>query len=475
MASGGQAFGDKAALQETEDQFRVLAETLPQLVWTTRPDGYHDYFNRRWYEFTGLKAEQSIGDGWYAAVHHDDRPLAEERWRRALATGKLYEIEYRIRSGTGRYRWFLGRALPIRDASGKILRWFGTCTDIQGQKSAEEALRRLDKQHRLALEAAELGTWDYELESGTVSCDPRTCALLGLESEGIRNISFEETVDRIHEDDRAAVREFVAAALDPHSDGRYDAEYRIVLPDGSPRWLHVRGQALFEEDGPARRAIRLSGVVSDATERRTSEEARQLLTRELNHRVKNLFAIASGMVSMTARTAKSTKEMAEALRGRLGALSRAHELVRPALAAASQFGQATDFARLIETILAPYAEGGSADRLQLAGDPVPIGTNTTTSLALVLHELATNAAKYGCLSAPEGRLSIGWEICDGMLHMTWTETGGPPVTEAPSLEGFGSQLSRKSITGQLGGTLKHDWRPEGLVVHMTLALDRVAH
>lgn len=462
-------------MQETEDQFRVLAEALPQPAWTTRPDGYHDYFNRRWHEFTGLKVEQSIGDGWSAAIHPDDRPHVRERWRHALATGKLYEMEYRIRGEGGRYRWFLGRALPIRDASVQILRWFGTCTDIQGQKTAEEALRRLDEQHRLALEAAGLGTWDYALESGIVSCDEKSCILFGIEAEGIRNLSFEETLGRIHEDDRAAVREFVAAALDPHSGGHFDAECRIVLPDGSTRRLHLRGQASFEEDGSTRHAVRLSGVMSDATERRAFEEARQLLTRELNHQVKNLFAVAGGMVSMTARTAKSTKEMAEALRGRFGALSRAHELARPAVTAAGQLIPMTDFTHLIEAILAPYAECGSADRLQLAGPLIPVGANTTTSLALVLHELATNAAKYGCLSAPDGRLTISWKVREGALHMTWTEAGGPPVTEAPILEGFGSRLARKSITGQLGGTLSHDWRPEGLVVRMSLLLDRVAH
>ena len=101
MATEVKLRGDRAALQETEDQFRVLAETLPQLVWTTRPDGYHDYFNRRWTEFTGLTAERSIGDGWSAALHPDDRPLAAERWRIALSTGKLYEIEYRIRADSG--------------------------------------------------------------------------------------------------------------------------------------------------------------------------------------------------------------------------------------------------------------------------------------------------------------------------------------------------------------------------------------
>jgi PAS domain S-box-containing protein len=462
-------------LQETEDQFRVLAETLPQLVWTTRPDGYHDYFNRRWYEFTGLNDDQPIGSGWSEVVHADDRSRVRKRWNRALATGKLYEVEYRIRGKDGNYRWFLSRALPIHDASGAILRWFGTCTDIEGQKRAEEALRQLDEQHRLALEAAELGTWDYNPAKATISWDERSCALFGIEAAAIRDLSFDEMLARIHEEDRCRIGELLPAALEPASGGRFDAEFRILLPDGATRWLHARGQTFFSDEGSARRPVRLSGVVSDATGRRTSEEAQQLLTRELNHRVKNLFAIASGMVSMTARTAKSTKDMAEALRGRLGALSRAHELVRPAIAAASQSGQATDLAQLATAILAPYAPINLEGRLRLEGDPIPVGANTTTSLALVLHELATNAAKYGCLSTAEGRLTVQWQVRDGMVHLIWIEAGGPRIWEAPILEGFGSQLSRKSITGQLGGTLSHEWRPEGLIVTMTMALDRLAH
>jgi two-component sensor histidine kinase len=148
--------------------------------------------------------------------------------------------------------------------------------------------------------------------------------------------------------------------------------------------------------------------------------------------------------------------------------------VRPSFAATNQAGQATDLAQLIRAILAPYTQE-SADRLHLEGEPVSIGANTTTSLALVLHELATNAAKYGCLSTADGRLAIRWAVRDSAIHLTWTEAGGPNLQEAPNLEGFGSQLARKSITGQLGGTLAYDWRGEGLVVSMTLALDRLVH
>jgi PAS domain S-box-containing protein len=464
-----------AVLQEAESQFRILAETMPQLVWTTDPEGYHDYFNRRLYEFTGLKPHEAIGDGWMAVVHPDDRARVREEWQRALATGKLYEIELRLRGADRRYHWFLGRALPIRDSAGHILRWFGTYTDIEGQKRAEEALWRLDEQHRLALEAAEMGTWDLGLASGIVSWDERSCALFGIAANELRSLSLEETLQQIHPEDQPRARERIAAAIDPRSDGRYENEYRIVLPDGRVRWVHARGQARFAGEGAARRATRLSGVISDVTQRRSIEEAQHLLTRELNHRVKNLFAIASGMVSMTARTAKTTKEMAEALRGRLGALSRAHELVRPVLASDHQGGHATALEKLIASILEPYAHGGSLERLRLNGPAVAVGSNTATSLALVLHELATNAAKYGSLSVPEGTLAIEWSLGADHVALAWTERNGPAIPHPPTFEGFGSLLSRKSIAGQLGGTLDFDWRPEGLVVEMRLPTDRLAH
>jgi PAS domain S-box-containing protein len=465
--------GIRVAAHEDDNPFRVLAESLPQLVWTTRPDGWHDFFNGRWYEFTGLDPAGSIGEGWANVIHPEDRPLARERWRQALSSGKPYEIGYRIRRADGVYRWFLGRALPMRDESGAILRWFGTCTDIEPQKQAEEALRRLDEQHRLALDAAELGTFDYGIAQGAIRCDERSCALLGVEVNGIRSLTMDETLALIHEDDRPRVEALVKAALDTGSVGRYDAEYRIVRPDGSVRWLKARGQTTFAGEGADRRAVRLSGVIGDVTSRRASEEMQHLLARELNHRVKNLFAIANGMVSMTARTAKSTKDMADALRGRLGALSRAHELVRPAVAAAHQNAQATTMEQLAAAILAPYTgTAGGHKRLVLEGPAIPVGSQTTTSLALVLHELATNAAKYGCLSAAGGQLVIRWTTREDAVDLTWTEGGGPP-TEEPTFEGFGTQLARKSITGQLGGTLERDWQRNGLVVRMILPLDRL--
>lgn len=133
----------EAALGESDRQFRQLAESMPQFVWTTQPDGYHDYFNRRWYDYTGTGFDDMKADGWSQLLHPDDRQRTLERWRHSLRTGEDYEIEYRYRrSSDGSYRWFLGRAVPLRDSSGRIVRWFGTSTDIHDQKQSEVDLRR---------------------------------------------------------------------------------------------------------------------------------------------------------------------------------------------------------------------------------------------------------------------------------------------------------------------------------------------
>ncbi|WP_210496826.1 sensor histidine kinase [Microvirga antarctica] len=457
----------------SESQFATLAERLPQLVWSTRPDGFHDYFNRQWYDFTGLSPEQSVGSGWRSAVHTDDLKTVDWLWAVALAAGEPYEVEYRIRSASGAFSWVLSRGMPDRNEAGTVLRWFGTCTIIDAQKQAEASLRGLEEQHRLALDAARLGTWRVERETGTVSWDEGCCALFDIPADGLRSLPIDEAFERVHPDDRDAVRARMEAALAPGSNGVYEVEYRTVLQDGSVRWTRSNGRVIYVDDCPERRVAGLSGVIGDVTHRRSVAEAQELLMRELSHRVKNLFAIANGMVSMTARTAKDTKEMATALRGRLSALARAHELAQPLTVGAPSTGARASLSQLIDAVLAPYVEAGGSQVIA-AGPPVSVGSNTTTSLALVLHELATNAAKYGCLSRPEGHLTIRWTETETGVDLIWEETGGPPLEGAPTFEGFGTQLALRSVSGQLGGSLERDWRPDGLHLHMILPFDRLS-
>ena len=126
------------ALAVSEAKFRAIADTMPQMVWSTLPDGFHDYFNARWYEFTGVPEGSTDGEGWNGMFHPDDQDRAFETWRHSLETGETYEIEYRLRHHSGEYRWVLGRATPIHDANGRIVRWFGTCTDIHETRQLAE-------------------------------------------------------------------------------------------------------------------------------------------------------------------------------------------------------------------------------------------------------------------------------------------------------------------------------------------------
>jgi PAS domain S-box-containing protein len=148
----------EAALRESEAKFRTIANAMPQMVWSTLPNGLHDYFNHQWYEYTGVAVGSTDGEGWNDVFHAEDRPIAWERWQHSLATGETYEIQYRLRHRSGQYRWVLGRALPVRDESGKITRWMGTCTDIHDQKLAEERLKESSerKDEFLAMLAHEL-------------------------------------------------------------------------------------------------------------------------------------------------------------------------------------------------------------------------------------------------------------------------------------------------------------------------------
>ena len=143
---------------ESEAKFRTIADAMPQMVWSTLADGYHDYFNQQWYDFTGVPQGSSDGTGWHDILHPEDLESARERWRQSLAAGEAYEIQYRVRHHSGQYRWVLGRALPVRDEGGAIVRWMGTCTDIHDQKRAEEELRGMNarKDEFLAMLAHEL-------------------------------------------------------------------------------------------------------------------------------------------------------------------------------------------------------------------------------------------------------------------------------------------------------------------------------
>lgn len=318
------------AAGDSDARFRVLADAMPQMVWSTLPDGFHDYYNARWYEFTGAPSGSTDGEGWNDMFHPNDQARAWALWRRSLETGEPYEIEYRLRRADGVYRWTLGRAAPLRDEQGRITRWFGTCTDIDDMKRMEQA--------------------------------------------------------------------------------------------------------------------------------------KELVSQELSHRIKNIFAVVSALAALSARQYPEAKGFAAALRTRIGALARAHEFVRPHTEISRPTVGAMTLHAFLAALFRPYADPKGQPRVILSGQDAGFDDQAATSVALLFHELATNAAKYGALSTEDGCVTLDTAMRDDRFILTWTEQGGPPVSGSPARAGFGSSLATLSVEGQLGGRLEREWRPQGLKV-----------
>ncbi len=315
-------------LAESDARFQAIADSMPQMVWSSRPDGFHDYFNARWYAFTGAQPGACDSDSWNGLIHPEDRELAGEAWQRSLTTGEPFEREYRLKRHDGSYSWTLGRAMPIRSPGGAITRWFGTGTDIAEMKRLEQS--------------------------------------------------------------------------------------------------------------------------------------RELLSHELSHRIKNIFAVVSALLALSARQFPEAKAFAAAARTRIAALARAHEFVRPHTDSSRAAIGATTLQAFLRDLFLPYADDAAEPRVRVSGDDTDFDDQAATPVALLFHELATNAAKYGALSTPHGRVDLTMRRLDDRFLLRWEERGGPPVTGPPRTQGFGSSLLTLSVEGQLGGRLEHVWTRDGL-------------
>lgn len=285
--------------------------------------------------------------------------------------------------------------------------------------------------------------------------------------------------------------------LSSHPERVYDwiAEARIAVPevllvplyigDATPMgtlWI-VSGDEAHFDSGDARVMAELATFVGIAlrmlrNEQRTQEalEAQETLTREMGHRVNNLIAMTEGMARITARTTTTKEEMIEVLTGRLHAMADAHALVRRNFGEARSMPRSSDLATLVKTVLKPHdtSRRDAPSRFRVTGPDVFCADKAMNGLALICHELATNAAKYGALTVDEGRVDVSWQVADGMLILQWTERGGPAIDNPPLTSGFGSTLAQNTITRQFSGTLDCDWQRGGLVVTITLPLDRLS-
>src|SRR6266403_2009514 len=309
-----------------------------------------------------------------------------------------------------------------------------------------------EQRRSLAIAAGKMGSWDWDWINGDWMWDEGQFQIFGVDSK-----SFVVTPSNVqallHPDDTDELLK--AEAQFAQGTTSYEAEFRIRRPDGEIRWCVGTAAATVDNGG---RVVRVSGVTVDITERKQAEERQNLLAREVDHRAKNALALAQSIVRLT--RGDDVKAYVQAVEGRISALARVHTIL------SLSSWQGAEIGKLVDEELAPYATG---DQIEFRGSEIQLQPATAQTLALALHELVTNSAKYGALSTLSGRLIIGWEIHADVLQMVWEERNGP-VVEKPASRGFGTRSVIASIESQLGGQAEFDWRSEGLICRLSVPL-----
>jgi PAS domain S-box-containing protein len=339
---------------------------------------------------------------------------------------------------------------------GKVIGAVAVNTDITERRRAEQALGETSARLASALEITGLATWHLDLATGEVGWDEHLASMLGFPAKKM-NVDAKFWQRMIHPEDRArVVREYLGET----GPGAKAMEIRLTRQDGAERWFACHGRTIRDKQG---RPTRIVGTAQDITERKRSEERMKLLAAEVDHRAKNMLALVNVMLRQT--RAASITEFAGAAQGRVAALARAHTLL------SDSRWEGADLEKLIREELAPFRLGKSG-RIVLEGESVALSPAAAQSVAMALHELATNAGKYGALSRPDGAVSVRWQFRNSGLTLCWRETGGPRPTTTRD-RGFGLTVIELAIRNQLNGTVAFDWRPDGLRVEFNVPAGRL--
>jgi two-component sensor histidine kinase len=325
-----------------------------------------------------------------------------------------------------------------------------TAQDTMDEHELRRSLERQKRTFDLAMVASDMGTWRYTMADNVCVYDENAQRLYGLTEA--RFLHDEAGVKAtFHPDDLELMWSRVAKALDPEGDGRYEAEYRVKQLDGSWRWLSAWGLVEFQGEGPERKPIAIAGASRDLTSLKQAEDLQRLLLNELNHRIKNTFATIQAISAQTLRAARDLPSAREALDRRIRSLAQVHDLLTM---------RAWSGANLTDVIMRALDAFAPA-QVKMSGTPIDVSPKHALTLSLALHELATNAIKYGALSCPEGRVGVQWAVREGMLHIDWEESGGPPVSP-PTQKGFGSRLLEDLVVRDLGGDTKLNYDVAGV-------------
>jgi PAS domain S-box-containing protein len=451
-AMAGEVQAREAARVASAGRLRTLLDISPQVIFTADAKGAIDWMNRWWWNYTGTPPEMPAPEAWKAALHPDDAASRVVAWRAAQARlregeGGDYLTELRIRrGGDGAYRWHACRAAVLRDTDGEVTGWTGVALDIHDLRVAQDAAALAAERLRVTYETAPAGLCLLDRELRFLSVNERLAVANGQPADAHLGRSLAEMAPHVADILTPVLRQVLATGQP-----REDIEVRAPdpnAPGGERVWL-----ANYHPVRDAQGAVEaIAGAVLDITARKHAEDAQHLLSREVDHRAKNVLAVVRSLVRLSAAEAPDDVDaLVEVLEGRIAAMARVHTML------AREGWVGADLGEIVAQELEAYS--GS---VSIAGPPVRLAAASAQPLTMVLHELATNAAKYGALSRPEGHLAIAWTRDEAGVALEWTERGGPPLQGAPERIGFGTRLIEANAGAQLAGSVEMHWDPKGL-------------
>ena len=482
---------------------QAVVRVAPQIVLTADSQGQLDWANEYWREVTGLDMARSLGDGWLEAVHPEDRAGTAAAWHAAtrlagpgnagsgipgsgipgsgipgsgipasgipgsgipgsgtpgLGAPGLGDFSREIRichNSRKQWRWFLFTGAPVRDADGTPLAWTAVGLDFHERRAAQAEVAETAARLRATYASAPAGLCLFDHELRYIAINDMLAETNGHPAAAHLGRTLDEMAPHVADNVRDALHRVLAT-------GQTIEALEVSAETAGTRksWLC----SFFPVFGEGSDVTGVSGAIIDITARKRIEASERMLSREVDHRAQNVLSVVRGLVRLSAADASDdVPALVEVLEGRIAALSRVHNVL------SREHWVSADLAEIIDQEVASHRT-----RVTIEGPALRLTAEAAQPLTLVMHELATNAAKYGALSRAEGRLTLCWRVLDGDVVLDWTERGGPPIPHAPEHTGLGSALIDANMRAQLSGALERHWDPEGLRVVLTMGAEAFA-
>jgi len=450
---------DAASLRASEEQLRQLADAMPHFVSFIDAQERYQLVNRTYEAWFDRPRESILGRTIREVLGEEAYAVRRDHIAAALR-GEPARFEAATPRADGALRETEMQYLPRRAEDGGVDGFYAVVTDITERRTAERATRRSEARLRLAIDAGRMAIWELDVANDALVGSPELNRLLGFPEDS--DPALNEIRARYLPGERDRMREVMMKALEAGE--RYaEVDFRLRWPDGSVRWLLIRAEIHLSPQGEPTKVV---GVLLDVTERKRAEERQNLLLHEIAHRVKNTLATVLALATLTARTATDVGSFRDKLIDRVQGMAKTHDILT---------GNNWEGAALRDVVaneLGPYDDEAQR-KVVLKGPPVDLTPRAAVALGMMMHELTTNAAKYGALSAPRGRIEVAWSLDEAgetpRLDLTWEESGGPPA-RAPQGEGFGSTLIKRGLARELDAKVSFDFRPEGLRFRLSMPL-----